>query len=119
MVLVFKNGSKKNANATREFTLTLINKLLGLKSGFTFFSVNSMPAEVIFTIQHTNMSTAEAHNVSVVFYFTGFFNFSSLEYCNVSDTLQTMPKIEFDNGPQRKVKFTVSLFPNFNFLLFF
>ena len=78
-----------------------------------------MPAEVIFTIQHTNMSTAEAHNVSVVFYFTGFFNFSSLEYCNVSDTLQTTPKIEFDNGPQRKVKFTVSLFPNFNFLLFF
>ena len=68
----------------------------------------SMPAEVVFTIQHTNLSTAEAHNVSVAFYFTGFFNFSGLEYCNVSETLQVTPAVEIDNGPQRKVKFTVS-----------
>ncbi len=52
---------------------------------------------VTVTVEHKNTSTAEARNVCVTLYVTGFFNVSRLLYCNVSDTLQVTPEVTIDN----------------------
>ena len=84
----------------------VLNQLLLTRHNLSVFSV---PAQFTFTVQHTNISTAEAYNVTVVFYFTRFLNFSSVEYCNISQTLQTTPQVQIDNSALQRVKFTVCI----------